>query len=74
MHERVFQRCALPAGDFHHLHFIVVFFFFFLKGLLIYSQMCTFEDERFKVFKVNCHSIMNSKGASWPPQKERKEN
>lgn len=34
VHERVFQRCALPAGDFYHLHFIVGSFFFFLKGSL----------------------------------------
>lgn len=46
MHERVFERCALPAGDFHHLHFIVGFFFFsFLKGLLL-SLHLMMQDAR----------------------------
>lgn len=44
MHERVFERCALPAGDFHHLHFIVGCFFFssFPKTI---TSLCTCDDD-----------------------------
>lgn len=38
VHERVFQRCALPAGDFYHLHFIVGFFF--SEGIALCINRC----------------------------------